>query len=96
MTLRPLGRAILVSGSLVAAQSTPSRQVEWPVVGGDAANTKYSPLADINAENVQHLRIAWQWQHGEAQRQDYGTVPGSARGDVEFRHHDAGRATRRD
>ena len=36
-----------------------------------------SPLTDINADNVQRLKVAWQWQHGEGPRDDYGTVPGN-------------------
>jgi len=55
--------AILVSGSILAAQQGSSRQVEWLYYGGDQAGTKFSPLADINPENVQRLKIAWQWHH---------------------------------
>lgn len=32
---------------------------DWPVYGGDAAGTKYSPLAQINRQNVRRLRPAW-------------------------------------
>ena len=77
MRLRLSSLAILASGTLLAAQSTVSRQVEWPFVGGDQANSKYSQLADINTDNVQRLRIAWQWQHGEGRREDYNTVAGN-------------------
>ena len=34
---------------------------EWHSYGGDAGNTKYSPLSQINAENVQRLQEAWTW-----------------------------------
>ena len=77
MRLRLSSLAILASGAVLAAQTTASRQVEWPFVGGDAGNSKYSQLADINVDNVQRLRIAWQWQHGEGPRGDYNTVPGN-------------------
>src|SRR5438309_11308979 len=43
-----------------------SRQVEWLYYGGDQAGTKFSPLTDINAGNVQRLKIAWQWHHWDA------------------------------
>ena len=56
--------ATLVAVSLVAAQQR-SEQVEWLYYGGDQAGTKYSPLTDINAGNVQQLRVAWQWKHWE-------------------------------
>ena len=55
--------AAFVSGSILAAQQGSSRQVEWLYYGGDQAGTKFSPLADINAENAQRLNIAWQWHH---------------------------------
>ena len=77
MSVRFWALAVFAAGSIAAAQSPPVRQVEWPFVGADQENTKFSPLADINADNVQRLRIAWQWQHGEARRDDYGTVPGN-------------------
>jgi len=32
---------------------------EWPTYGGDLANSKYSPLDQINASNFGSLRIAW-------------------------------------
>ena len=33
----------------------------WPVVGGDAGGTRYSPLDEITPENVGHLRLAWEY-----------------------------------
>ncbi len=38
---------------------------EWPVYGGDAAGTKYSPLDQINRTNVAHLKPAWTFHTGE-------------------------------
>jgi glucose dehydrogenase len=77
MRVRLLGLAIVLSGAAAAAQSTASRQVEWTSVGGDPGNTKYSALADINAGNVQRLKVAWQWTHGESPMDAYKTVPGN-------------------
>jgi quinoprotein glucose dehydrogenase len=65
MKLRLWTLAIICSGSLVIAQQRTAPQVEWLYYGGDQAGTKASPLADINAGNVQRLRIAWQWSHGD-------------------------------
>jgi quinoprotein glucose dehydrogenase len=45
----------------LAAQQ--SKQAEWLYYGGDHAGAKYSVLTDINAGNVQRLRVAWQWKH---------------------------------
>ena len=34
---------------------------EWPAFGRDEANTKYSPLDHITADNFSDLEIAWRW-----------------------------------
>ena len=34
---------------------------EWHAIGRDAANTKYSPLDQIDAGNFTDLEIAWRW-----------------------------------
>jgi quinoprotein glucose dehydrogenase len=49
---------------------------EWPVYGGDQAGTKYSALAEITRDNVQHLTVAWEWKTGEVTRPEYETRPG--------------------
>src|SRR5262249_53144577 len=35
---------------------------EWRFYGGDAGSTKYSPLDQINADNVKQLQIVWRWK----------------------------------
>ena len=45
--------------------AAPSR-IEWPTWGGDPGSTHYSPLARINRDNVTRLRLAWEWDTGEA------------------------------
>lgn len=35
---------------------------EWISYGGDSGHSKYSPLDQINAENVQRLEVAWTWE----------------------------------
>ena len=34
---------------------------EWPAYGGDLGHSKYSPLDQIDADNVQRLQTAWTW-----------------------------------
>ena len=34
---------------------------EWPAYAGDLKATKYSPLSQINEDNVSKLQIAWTW-----------------------------------
>ena len=38
--------------------------VEWPVYGGTLQSQHYSPLSQIDADNVGELRIAWRWFAG--------------------------------
>ena len=35
---------------------------EWRSYAADSFSTKYSPLDQINAENVNKLRVAWRWK----------------------------------
>ena len=44
--------------------------------GGDQGGTKYSPLTDVTSDNLQRLRIAWQWKHFDVPLEQYKTVPG--------------------
>jgi glucose dehydrogenase len=38
---------------------------DWSVYGGDPANDHYSPLAQINRDNVKELALAWKYDTGE-------------------------------
>ena len=70
--------AVLLAASapLAPQQGAPSRQVEWLYYGGDPGGSRYSPLTDINAENLGRLQVAWQWKHWETRLDQYGTAPG--------------------
>lgn len=49
--------------------STPlagSLALEWPVYGGGAGADRYSPLTQINRDNVRDLKVAWQFDSAEA------------------------------
>ncbi len=35
---------------------------EWSYWGGDAASSRYSPLAQIDAENFEDLEVQWVWK----------------------------------
>ena len=62
-TLRNLTSSVLfvvLGAGLVAAQSTVP-DGEWHAFGRDAANSKYSPLDELTAENFTDLQIAWRW-----------------------------------
>jgi quinoprotein glucose dehydrogenase len=50
--------------ALAAARAQDGALVEWPVYGGNLAAQSYSPLDQIDADNVGDLRIAWRWYAG--------------------------------
>ena len=67
---RPLGRIWAAAAGLLAlgagfarAQATANR--DWPVWNGDENGDHYSPLAQINRQNVAGLRLAWTYDTGE-------------------------------
>jgi quinoprotein glucose dehydrogenase len=51
---------------LCAACLCAQQDADWPVYHGSTANTKYSPLKQINVENVSRLRLAWSFDTGDA------------------------------
>lgn len=51
----------LATGTALAA----SPDAGWPVYGGDAGGTRYSPLTQITPANVEGLRVAWIFHTGE-------------------------------
>ena len=62
-------RAILAFGAVVYAlvffQATTPGDLPWPVNGG-VDNIRYSPLKEINRENVSKLQVAWTYDSGDA------------------------------
>jgi quinoprotein glucose dehydrogenase len=46
-----------------AAEGGPA--AEWPVYGGDAGGSRFSPLDEIDRGNVARLRVAWTFRTGE-------------------------------
>jgi quinoprotein glucose dehydrogenase len=55
-----LSTLILFGAPLTAQQD--ANAGEWRFYGSDASSTKYSPLDQINAENVSELEIVWRWK----------------------------------
>ena len=51
--------ALVVAQAAMAQTHVPDG--EWHHFGRDSANTKYSPLDQITAENFNTLEIAWRW-----------------------------------
>jgi len=50
--------------SLIHSQSAPN--VDWPVVAGSPAGTRYSALKQINASNVNQLKVVWTYDVSDA------------------------------
>lgn len=68
--------ALVTVSTALTAQVEKSDIGEWTYYRGDPAGSNSSPLVDITPENVERLRIAWEWQHGEKQLEEYKTIPG--------------------
>lgn len=45
---------------------------DWPAYGRDAAATRFSPLKQINAQNVSELKVAWQMRTGDLLSHGWG------------------------
>ncbi|HTF17182.1 MAG TPA: PQQ-binding-like beta-propeller repeat protein [Chryseolinea sp.] len=46
----------------------------WSVYRGDAANTAYSALEQINRDNVANLEVAWTFHTGDAEEGNHSTI----------------------
>ncbi len=60
----------LVAGILALACACTTRSLgqspdDWPYYGHDAGGMRYSPLAQINRENVANLKLAWTFHVGD-------------------------------
>src|SRR5262245_24231727 len=67
---------IAISTLLFAQGGAPNGT--WPAWGGDVGNTKYSPLDQINRDNVKNLRVAWRWKadnQGPRPQNNYESTP---------------------
>ena len=57
---------VFAAAGLVAQDQTAEQEippdVEWATYGGDLANTRYSPLDQVDADNFDDLEIAWRFK----------------------------------
>ena len=59
-------RALLGWLALITACGQPgSRAGDWRTTGGAPGNTRYSPLDQINRDNVAQLKVAWTYHTGD-------------------------------
>ena len=54
---------VIVTLAMTSAQTPVVR--DWPVYGGDAGGSRFSPLARITRDNVANLVVAWRYHTGE-------------------------------
>src|SRR5208283_3057565 len=45
--------------------ATGGASVEWPYYGSDAGGQRFSPLVQINRDNVSQLKVAWVYHTGD-------------------------------
>ncbi|HYR90340.1 MAG TPA: PQQ-binding-like beta-propeller repeat protein [Terriglobia bacterium] len=63
--LRQIFYGLVIASLFLAMRTTAqqgARNGEWRVYGGDEASTRYSPLDQINRDNIKNMRVAWVWK----------------------------------
>ncbi len=48
-----------------AAEPADGAIADWPHYGGDAGGSRYSPLTQVNKNNVTELVVAWEYHTGD-------------------------------
>jgi quinoprotein glucose dehydrogenase len=77
-TSPPFSSAGATGNSSASTQTAIPLESDWRVVGGNAASQRYSPLDQIDRENVKDLAIAWRWKadnFGPTPELNYRTTP---------------------
>src|SRR5436309_438744 len=54
--------AVVFGATIPVSGQSGAKSGEWRYYGGDAGSTKYSPLDQINKDNVGNLRVVWRWK----------------------------------
>lgn len=75
MSLASRFLAVAVLLGLAGCGNTELPRGDWPVTGGDAGNTRWSPLDQIDRSNVGRLRVAWTYRTGD--------LPANGRGEIQ-------------
>jgi quinoprotein glucose dehydrogenase len=57
---------LLLNLNAVAESDSAKRDGEWPAYGRDGGGGRYSPLKQINRDNVKNLKVAWSYRTGAA------------------------------
>jgi len=62
LSYRASGHSALAASAVTPADT---RNADWPVYGGHKEGDRYSPLTQINRDNVKQLQVAWTYDTGE-------------------------------
>ncbi len=57
--------ALLTHTRTIHAAAPAQNDRDWPVYGGGKSGQRYSPLTQINRDNVKQLKLAWTYDTGE-------------------------------
>jgi quinoprotein glucose dehydrogenase len=52
----------------LSVNAQPVGSVEWPAYGNDAGGMRFSPLTQVNPQNVKQLTVAWTFRTGELEQ----------------------------
>lgn len=66
-----------LSAAIVAAVTggaQPGGRADWLAYGGNEQGHKFSPLTQINRDNVSNLEVAWTHHHGDMERSGYRMI----------------------
>jgi quinoprotein glucose dehydrogenase len=64
---------LLACGAEPSAPDFSGPTADWPTHGGDKGGRRWSPLTQINRDNVAGLELAWEYRHGDVSDGSDGT-----------------------
>jgi quinoprotein glucose dehydrogenase len=56
---------LIIAIAMLLIQQLAAQQSDWPAYGGGPAETRYSPLKQIDRSNVSKLQVAWTYDTGD-------------------------------
>src|SRR5216684_3805868 len=65
---------LTVFGALLGGAASSRRSADWPYVGHDPGAMRYSPLTQIQRNNVKDLKVAWSYRTGELDPKQKTTI----------------------
>ena len=66
--LRPMSmRSLITISAMAGFAATQAWAENWSSHGGDERASKYSPLTQINRDNVKDLELAWSYRTGDGE-----------------------------